>query len=153
MYLVTMQNHGGYTYDGEDFREIVQLDGYREEYPDAEQYLSLIHETDTAASWLINYLSKLEHKCVLVFYGDHLPQLNEHFYEEIHGGIFENLDDEELKQSVPFYIWTNYDIEEESLEYGSSRLTAPGLTSRSVMILRILCSASQTSCRTSPRTR
>ena len=51
-----------------------------------EQYLSLIHETDDAVSWLVDYLSNLDHKCVLVFFGDHMPALSDSFYIELHGG-------------------------------------------------------------------
>lgn len=69
-----------------------------------EQYLSLIHETDDAVSWLVDYLSNLDHKCVLVFFGDHMPALSDGFYIEMHGGEYTYLDEEELKRSVPFFV-------------------------------------------------
>lgn len=104
MFLVTMQNHGGYTYEGEDFEQTIRLEGYSEDFPDAEQYLSLIHETDDAVSWLVDYLSNLDRKCVLVFFGDHMPALSDSFYIEMHGGEYTYLDEEELKRSVPFFV-------------------------------------------------
>lgn len=119
MFLVTMQNHGGYEYEGENYNKTIELEGYANEYPEAEQYLSLLHETDSAVEWLVNYLQKLDHKAVLVFYGDHLPWLDERLFEEIHGGEFMTLDEQQLEKTVPFFIWANYDIEEENVELTS----------------------------------
>lgn len=50
LFGVTMQNHGGYTYEGADFEYSITLDGYENEYRDAQQYLSLIHETESKRS-------------------------------------------------------------------------------------------------------
>lgn len=46
LYGVTMQNHSGYDYIGEDFETTVHLIGYSQEYTRAEQYLTLIQSTD-----------------------------------------------------------------------------------------------------------
>ena len=112
---VTMQNHSSYDYAGDDFENSVELVGYSREYPDAEQYLSLIHETDRAAEHLLDRLKDTERDVVVVFYGDHQPALNKDFLEEVHGGAFETLDDNQLLQLIPFFIWTNYDSREESI--------------------------------------
>ncbi len=118
LFGVTMQNHGGYKYEGEDFIHTIQLQGYQGSYPEAEQYLSLIHETDTAVEDLIDYFRGVERDVVIAFFGDHLPGLPIEFYEEIHGGAFRNT--EELqKYMVPFFIWANYDIEEQEIPLSS----------------------------------
>lgn len=109
---VTMQNHGGYDYTGNDFQTSISLEGYKSDYPDAEQYLSLIHETDTAVRQLIEYFQNTDREVVIVFFGDHLPGLSMDFYEEIHGGPFSSFDEEMQRYKIPFFIWTNYDIEE-----------------------------------------
>lgn len=119
MFGVTMQNHGAYTYDGDNFRKTISLEGYSGEYSDAEQYLSLIHETDRAVEWLLEYLNESENEAVVVFYGDHLPNLDNQFYEEIHGGTFDSLDDQNLRYTIPFFIWTNYDSEEQYIDLTS----------------------------------
>ncbi len=119
MFLVTMQNHGAFTYEGDNYEQTIELEGYSREYPEAEQYLSVIHETDTAVSWLINYLKNVDHDVVLVFYGDHFPKLEDSFYREIHGGDFETLDEQNLQHTVPFFIWANYDIAEKDVELTS----------------------------------
>jgi phosphoglycerol transferase MdoB-like AlkP superfamily enzyme len=70
---VTMQNHSPYDYTGDDFDCSVELTGYRGDYPEIEQYLSLIHETDRAVEYLLSCLKESERDVVVVFYGDHQP--------------------------------------------------------------------------------
>lgn len=127
LFGVTMQNHSSYNYQGEDFTETIFAQGYSQNYPDANQYLTLIHESDKAAEHLIHYLSESDRNTVLLFYGDHLPALNSHFYEEIHGSPFNTLNEQMRHYKVPFFIWANFDIEERivdctSLNYLSTLL-------------------------------
>lgn len=119
LFGVTMQNHGGYTYEGPNYEPTITLEGYSQEYPEAEQYLSLIHETDTAVEYLIEYFSSIDRDVVIVFYGDHMPKVENAFYEELNGGAFDTLDEQMRKQMVPFFIWANYDIEEKEIPCSS----------------------------------
>lgn len=119
LFGVTMQNHGAYDYKGKNYKQTISLKGYSKTYTDAEQYLSLIHETDIAVEKLIEYFKSVENNVVLVFYGDHFPNLNDEFYNEIHGGSFTSLDEQQLKYEIPFFIWTNYDIKEEKVKLTS----------------------------------
>lgn len=119
LFGVTMQNHGAFDYVGDHYQQTVFLEGYNQDYDDAEQYLTLIHETDRAVECLIDYFRNIDHNVVVVFFGDHLPNLNNDFYEEIHGKSFETLDEQQLKYTIPFFIWANYDIEEETVELTS----------------------------------
>ena len=116
---VTMQNHGGYTYGGSDFVPTIALEGLEGDYPTAEQYLSVTHETDKALEYLISYFSQVEEPVVIAFYGDHLPKLPDEFYEEIHGGPFETLAEREKRYTIPFFVWANYDIPEQQIELTS----------------------------------
>ena len=116
---VTMQNHGGYTYGGSDFVPTIALQGLENDYQSAEQYLSVIHETDKALEYLINYFRQVNEPVVIAFYGDHLPKLPDSFYEEIHGGSFEDLTQKQQRYTVPFFVWTNYDIPEQEIQYTS----------------------------------
>ena len=113
---ITMQNHGGYDYSGDDWNKSVSLVGCQQSYPQAEQYLSLIHETDKAVEYLIHYFSSVEDKVVIVFFGDHQPRLEDEFYHEISGAASGSLDEMEQKFKVPFFIWANYDIEKKNVE-------------------------------------
>ena len=122
---VTMQNHGGYTYTGENYTKSISLDDHADEFPEVEQYLSLIHETDKAVERLIAYFQSVEEDVVIVFFGDHQPNLDEAFYETISGTAADTLDEQQLRYMVPFFIWANYEIEEKyidctSLNYLSS---------------------------------
>lgn len=67
LFGVTMQNHSGYSYQGSDFRETTFLEGYSRDYPDANQYLTLIHETDKATEYLINHIAASNRETVVVF--------------------------------------------------------------------------------------
>lgn len=127
---VTMQNHGGYDQNWRNLGRTVYLTGEREnQYTKTDQYLSLIAESDAALETLITYYSQVEEPTIILLFGDHQPNLGEDFYESVIG---KNPDDftvaeTELLYTVPFVLWTNYDIEEQagvtlSINYLSSLL-------------------------------
>ena len=111
LFGITMQNHGGYK--TKDFASTVRLE-YDSQYPMAEQYLTLANLTDQAVEYLIEYFSDVSEPVVILFFGDHQPKVEPEFLEAVHGGALEDLDSEMLKYKVPFFIWANYDIEEQS---------------------------------------
>ena len=113
---VTMQNHGGYTYSGENYTQEITLTEPVGEYGDVEQYLTLIHETDKAVEYLISYFQNVEEDVIIVFYGDHHPGFSGTFYADIGGDTAGDMDEQQKHYLVPFFIWANYDIEEASLE-------------------------------------
>ena len=109
---ITMQNHGGYRDEYENFTpDVHYLGGY---YPDADQYLSLVRYTDQAMEKLITYFSQVDEPVEIVFFGDHLPSLNAGFLRSLNGKGASGLTLSELEKlfSVPYFIWTNYDTEE-----------------------------------------
>ncbi len=117
LWAVSMQNHGGYDYEGEDFEETVKLPG---QGPEAvEQYLTLIQASDRALSGLIDYISTVEKPTVLLFYGDHQPGLDTAFLEALYGEALDTLDERQLTYMVPFLIWANYDLQEQVVELTS----------------------------------
>ena len=125
LFGVTMQNHGDYTYSGENYNQHISLENHGDEYPEVEQYLSLIYETDRAVEYLITYFQNIDEDVVIVFFGDHQPKINESFYETVGGTTADTLDKQQERYKVPFFIWANYDIEEKyidctSLNYLSS---------------------------------
>lgn len=115
LFGVTMQNHGGYAYEGAYFQNTVSVEGY----PEASQYLTLARETDRAAEYLIEHYKTVERDTVIVFFGDHMPNVEPAFYEELNGGPFDTLDDQMKKQMVPFFVWANFDIEERQIPCSS----------------------------------
>lgn len=115
---VTMQNHGGYEYEGDNYTKTIELQNMSQEYPKAEQYLSLLKESDVALEYLIQYFQEVEEDVIIAFFGDHQPAIEQEFYEEIAGTKTE----EQLQfdmHTVPFFVWANYDIEEQTVEVTS----------------------------------
>lgn len=112
---VTMQNHGGYEYEGDNYTKTVELQTTSQKYPKAEQYLSLLKESDAALEYLIQYFQGVDKNVVIAFFGDHLPSIEQEFYEEIAG---EKTDEQRQLDlhTVPFFVWANYDIEERAEE-------------------------------------
>ena len=133
LFGITMQNHGDYIYSGENYTASVSLEGYEMAHPMAEQYLSLLRESDRALETFLAELEKRERDTVVLFFGDHFPQVEGDFFEEVHGGPFEDLSQQMLQYKVPFFVWANYDIPEQtvactSLNYlGRYLLEAAGL--------------------------
>lgn len=112
---VTMQNHGGYQEAYENFTpDITVADS---ENFSLRQYLSLIKLSDASLERLVSYFSNVEEKTVIVFFGDHQP--SDTVASTIlskNGMSWNNLSEEELKlrYQVPYVMWANYDIEEET---------------------------------------
>ena len=116
---ISMQNHGGYTTTYENFEEKYYKVG--RSYTDANQYFSLVRESDDALAELIQYFSRVDEPVEIVFFGDHQPSLNKKFYQLMNGKGLSGLTLAELEAlyTVPFFIWTNYDTPEESVEMTS----------------------------------
>ena len=116
---ISMQNHGGYTTTYDNFEEKYYKTG--RSYTDANQYFSLIRESDNALEYLISYFSQVDEPVEIVFFGDHQPSLNSKFYEILNGKGLSGLTLSELETlyTVPFFIWTNYDTPEETVEITS----------------------------------
>lgn len=121
---ISMQNHGGYTEKYENFNEEARMLGIN--YPDVDQYLSLIHESDAALEYLISYFEGVDEPIEIVFFGDHQPSLSSSFYPYLNGKGLSGLTTDELEAlyTVPFFIWTNYETKEETVEITSINFLA-----------------------------
>lgn len=112
---VTMQNHSGYTEVFENFTPDIRVEGA--ESKSLEQYLSLLKETDSAVEDLLDYFAAQEEETIVVFFGDHQPadSVAEPIWN-LQGKTGSELTDAEnaLRYEVPFFIWANYDIEEQT---------------------------------------
>ena len=114
LFNITMQNHGGYTHGG--FTSDVQITDMDGDYPQAEQYLSLIRQSDKALEILIDYFRDYDEPTVIVMFGDHQPGIEQEFYEELYGRTLDEISSEEMQKryTVPFIIWTNYEQESKN---------------------------------------
>ena len=124
LFNVTMQNHGGYgTTDDPNFETRIRLTGeYAGQYPQVDQYLSLIRYSDDAVRELIEYFSQVDEPTAIVFFGDHQPNVTSAFYDELLDGSGKGIRD---KMFTPFFIWANYDIaEQQDVQISANYLSA-----------------------------
>lgn len=113
---VTMQNHSGYAQGWNNLERSIQLpDNLKIADFSAEQYFDLARESDKALEELLTYYSNLDEPTLVVFFGDHQPPLKNAFYEKLYGKALADRTTQEVMQqyAVPFFIWANYDIEEQ----------------------------------------
>lgn len=117
IFNVTMQNHGGYTSEYDDFVNDVcatEVDNQA-----LNQYLSLVRLTDEKLCELVEYFDNQEEDTIIVFFGDHQPS------DSVVAPIWKlngkdsgslSKEDSELRYMVPYFIWANYDIDEAQNE-------------------------------------
>ncbi len=123
LFNVTMQNHSGYNEKSTNAPNSVHITAINGKptttvYPKANQYLSLIKESDTAFQELVAYFEKQDEPTVLCMFGDHQPHLEGAFTSALLGSPSHALTVEQTQKTytTPFYIWANYDIEEREIE-------------------------------------
>ncbi|MCR5527839.1 MAG: LTA synthase family protein [Saccharofermentans sp.] len=108
---VTMQNHGSYYRFYDNFTSDVTITGGSGYYLEAaEQYLSLIKESDKAFQELIDYFSELQEPTIILMFGDHQPA--DYITNIIDTREGDSLEEEQKRYIVPYVMWANYDIEE-----------------------------------------
>lgn len=133
LFNVTMQNHGGYTQQSENFKQevyVVDENGQMAtkvnssgevvpQYPKANQYFSLMKRSDDAFRDLVKYFEAQDEPVIICMFGDHQPNVEKNYIRELLGAAsILNLTPEQTQQQyvTPFYIWANYDIEEREIE-------------------------------------
>lgn len=116
LFGVTIQNHGGY--EDENFQTTVRVKEAAGEYPQTEQYLSLTKKSDQALEYLLDYFSQREDPVVVLFFGDHWPNLEEEYLTDLLGTDSTSLGLEDMMREyqVPFVIWANYPLESQEIE-------------------------------------
>ena len=118
VFNITMQNHGGYAVSYTNFPQKVFATNVEGTYPKANRYLSLVKESDKAFQELVEYFQNVDEPTIICMFGDHLPSIENEFYEELLGTSLDNLttEQEQLRYMTPFVIWANYDIPEATVE-------------------------------------
>ena len=113
LFNVTIQNHGSYT--DPDYPAQIQLTDAPGAYPMAEQYLTLVNETDQAFQLLVDYFSQYDEPTLIVMFGDHQPSVEQAFLDKAYGVVQDEMSMEQYmdKFRVPFVIWANYPLELE----------------------------------------
>lgn len=115
LFNVTMQNHSSYTDDFDNFHPDVTVEGTNSK--SLNNYLSLIKLSDSALEELISYFKEQDEDTIIVFFGDHQPanSVAEPIWK-LQGKSGDSLTESELalRYKVPFIIWANYNIKEET---------------------------------------
>lgn len=115
IFNVTMQNHSPYTAEYDNFTPDITVEG--SDSFQLSTYLSLVKLSDAALGRLLEYFSQVEEDTVVVFFGDHQPTDSVvRDVWKLNGVDPYNLTEEQecLRYQVPFVVWANYDIEEQS---------------------------------------
>ena len=118
MFNVTMQNHSNYGGDFDNFDpQIVAKFKNTSSNKYLNKYLTLMYETDQDVASLLSELSQSDRKTIVVFWGDHQP--NDYVVRPIYkeyGLDFDNqtYEQQQQRQKTPFFIWANYDIQEQT---------------------------------------
>ena len=113
-YLMTIQNHGGYASNESLSYKVSPVAD--KDYPEAEEYLSLLRISDDALSRLITYFEQVDRPTVIILFGDHQPNLGDGFQEYLK----QQIDDQDANNALNRYktelfVWANYDISDSEL--------------------------------------
>ncbi len=115
-FAVTMQNHGSYDKEYDNFKPDVTVTGI-EEYKRISAYLSLIRKTDAYFGELVEYFENYGEKTVIVMFGDHQP--NDNVVSTLMGnaGVDNSAAalDGDNRYITPYVLWANYDIDEDAV--------------------------------------
>ncbi len=112
-YLLTTQNHGGYTLN-DDQLDTVHVNGdYGISGSEMNEYLTSIKQSDGAIRELIEYYKKCDRDVVICFVGDHSPPF-------ISNMDIDKADDVEAmisERATPFFIWSNFEEHDDNIGY------------------------------------
>lgn len=112
-FCVTIQNHGAY--NDPNYKPTITLPEI--DCPEAEQYLSLLHESDRQIAALTSYLDQCKEPTIICFFGDHFPLLPNNFWKYVTGVSKnqENYQQQQTYYTAPFFLCANFDIGEEDI--------------------------------------
>lgn len=111
-FVLTVQNHTPYDYRPYEFED--SDENKQPKYVEDEElnsYLSCLKLSDDALKDLVDYVDNMEEDTVLLFLGDHQPEIK--VLDDGSKVRDEYKDDEAYKKVVQFFIYANYDIEEK----------------------------------------
>ena len=122
---VTIANHGGYATGATGDLEQVRVENSGKDTSEVNEYLTLIKKSDKEIQDLVAYFDAQDDPVIIVFFGDHQPAPFGEFYEEIKGKPVSEWTPEETQKMymTPYFIWSNYDIPEETRDMSVNFLT------------------------------
>lgn len=116
IHAVTMQNHLP-VFDGKYGNNSITVSGLSSDNEkELETYSEGIKKSDMAMKDLVDKLSTLEEPTILVFWGDHLPAVNNSIYEEAKYSTDDKNENERKLSETPLFIYSNYGLEKQELK-------------------------------------
>ncbi|SCW79111.1 Phosphoglycerol transferase MdoB [Paenibacillus tianmuensis] len=124
IYAVTMQNHGPYDDHRYGSDNPIQVQGSLDDTArdTLETYVHGARDADRSLQLLIDHFEKSDEPTIIVFYGDHMPMLGYDYDVYVQSGFIPTAKSdqwslEELKKmrSVPFVMWSNFDMAKEQV--------------------------------------
>lgn len=109
---VTMQNHSGYLQDNipEDQRTNYDFPGYDPSFSkQLNEYLSCIEASDRDLAEFVAELSELDRPVVLLFFGDHQPDISTVLNDVFFTGEDDITHNTRIYQTT-YLVWANYDV-------------------------------------------
>lgn len=113
-FTVTMQNH--FSYGENDYplenRVVLSTSNIQDTLKNKLiTYATGIRDADESLKYLMDYFSKVQEHTVIIFFGDHLPELGNGIksFEELGYTVSQQLENTRRLFSPPFVVWTNYE--------------------------------------------
>ncbi|MDR1088786.1 MAG: sulfatase-like hydrolase/transferase, partial [Coriobacteriales bacterium] len=111
LYAISIHTHGGYGH--EDYEATIKLEEPEGSYAQTEQYLSLLHEADADLEDFIEALEGRKRPTLVLFFGDHLPNFDNSYEEDVLEGS-----DPLWRYKTLYGLWANYELPETSFDEG-----------------------------------
>lgn len=113
VYMLTYQNHGGYEQNPGDLDTVHTLTDFGDLTDDVNEYLSSVSLSAQAFVELTDHLSDSDRKVIICMVGDHAPS----FITSISDNNRPNISFYE--RAVPYVIWSNFVIDENSPDFAT----------------------------------
>lgn len=143
-FCVTIQNHADFSQRWDNEAYDLKIENFEDyDFPYAENYFSLLRESDDALKELIGYFENVDEPTIIVFFGDHLPQLDFGFYDALLDTDISQISASESlpMYATPYFIWANYDI-----PVGYQGKTSPNFLGQTVLDLAGIKSPDDRAC-------
>lgn len=108
MYILTMQNHGGYEQNDSSFDTVHTQNSFGNLTDDIDEFLTSISISAEAFNELTDYFENCNRKVIICMVGDHAPS----FIMDLPGKEDVLIHNRSINmRTVPYVIWANYDME------------------------------------------
>ncbi len=105
MYLLTIQNHGGWELNDSKHDLIHTLSDFGEYTDDVDEFLTCIKMSDNAFKALTEYFKGVDRPVIICMAGDHAPSFAQELTDKRDTETVFNL------RSTPYVMWANFDID------------------------------------------